>query len=68
MSKELELARFKFSLFFDYYPKYPQNTDFNQLEYAKELEKCVEDKFDYTIEKYGTIPPKNLGRPDVILD
>ncbi|MCD7893805.1 MAG: hypothetical protein LUG60_08910 [Erysipelotrichaceae bacterium] len=24
--------------------------------------------FDYTIEKYGTIPSKKLGRPDIILD
>ncbi len=68
MSKESQLARLKFSLFFDYYPNYPENTDFDQLEYAKELEKCVEDKFDYTIEKYGTIPSQKLGLPDVILD
>ncbi len=68
MSKELSIALFKFAHKFEYYPSYPQNINFDQLEYAKELEKCIEDNFDYTIEKYGTIPSLKLGLPDVILD
>ncbi len=68
MSKELSQAMFNFIRTFDYYPKYPQEIGFDQLEYAMELEKCIEDNFDYTIEKYGTIPSQKLGRPDVILD
>ncbi|MCD7949077.1 MAG: hypothetical protein LUG12_02280 [Erysipelotrichaceae bacterium] len=68
MSKELSRALYDFISKFDYYPKYPREIGFDQIEYAKELEKCIEDNFDYTIEKYGTIPSKKLGRPDVILD
>ncbi len=68
MSEELALARLKFSRVFDYYPQFPPMIDFDQKEYARELEKCIEDNFDYTIEKYGTIPSQKLGLPDVILD
>ncbi len=68
INKRLEKAMYNFICTFEYSANYPPTIDFDQVEYAKELEKCVEDKFDYTIEKYGTHPPKNLGRPDVILD
>ncbi len=68
MNKELSQAMYNFICAFDYYPKYPREIGFDQIAYAKELEKCVEDNFDYTIEKYGTIPSLKLGLPDVILD
>lgn len=44
----------QFVLHFDYNPNFPPNLDFNQEEYAELLLKCIEDNFDYTIEKYGT--------------
>ncbi|MCD7839177.1 MAG: hypothetical protein LUG46_00970 [Erysipelotrichaceae bacterium] len=67
-NKRLSKAISNFNLTFNYFPKYPDNINFNQVEFAKELEKCVNDNFDYTIEKYGTIPSRKLGRPDIILD
>ena len=39
---------------FHYTPNHPNELDFNVQEYAKLLEKCIADGFDYTIEKYGT--------------
>ena len=36
-------------------------------EYAEELMKCIEDDFDYTIEKYGTRVPTGK-RPKIIYD
>ena len=42
--------------------------DFDQEEYAELLLKCVEDNFDYTIEKYGTKPKKDEPLPDIIWD
>ncbi len=68
ITKQLDRAMTDFLKTFRYLPNYPQNMGFNQIEFAKELEKCVEDNFDYTIEKYGTLPSKNLGRPSVIYD
>ncbi|MCD7840121.1 MAG: hypothetical protein LUG46_05765 [Erysipelotrichaceae bacterium] len=68
MTKNLSIALFNFAQTFEYYPNYPDNIDFDQNKYAKELEKCIEDNFDYTIEKYGTVPPIYTGRQDIILD
>ena len=36
--------------------------------FADELLKCIEDGFDYTIEKYGTEVPKAMSAPDIIID
>ena len=41
---------------------------FDQEEYAELLLKCIEDDFDYTIEKYGTVVPKKMPRPEIIWD
>ena len=41
---------------FGYIPNHPQELFFNENEYADLLDKCVNDNFDYTIEKYGTDP------------
>lgn len=32
------------------------------------LLKYIEDDFDYTIEKYGTVVPKKMPRPEIIWD
>ena len=56
MNENLEKAHSIFIHHFGYDPKTPNNIDFDQDAYAEELLKCVEDDFDYTIEKYGTIP------------
>ena len=32
------------------------------------LLKCIEDDFDYTIKKYGTVVPKKMPRPEIICD
>lgn len=41
---------------------------FDQEKYADLLLKCIEDNFDYTIEKYGTVVPKKMPRPEIIWD
>lgn len=56
MTKKLSEAYWNFMQHFDYEPEFPENIDFDQDSYADELLKCVEDDFDYTIEKYGTVP------------
>ncbi|MBQ8567966.1 MAG: hypothetical protein IJ446_01975 [Oscillospiraceae bacterium] len=53
---------------FKYFPADPQYLDDLNNEWADTLEKSVNDDFDYTIEKYGTIPPKNFGLPETIID
>jgi hypothetical protein len=53
---------------FDYLPNYPNEVFFNEDEYADFLLKCIEDNFDYTIEKYGTIPQTADGLPEIIYD
>lgn len=68
MIKKLKEAHTQFVLHFHYAPEFPPDIDFDQDAFAMELMKCVEDDFDYTIEKYGTVPPKNFERPEVIID
>ncbi|MCD7893807.1 MAG: hypothetical protein LUG60_08920 [Erysipelotrichaceae bacterium] len=68
IKKRLDIALYNFINTFEYYPDYPSKVGFNQIEYAKELEKCVIDNFDYTIEKYGTIPSRKLGLATIIYD
>ncbi len=68
IKKRLDKALYSFINTFEYYPNYPSNIGFDQIAYAKELEKCVNDHFDYTIEKYGTIPSKKLGPAEIIYD
>lgn len=68
MIKKLQEAHMQFVLHFDYNPNFPPNLDFNQEEYAELLLKCIEDNFDYTIEKYGTVVPKKMSRPKIIVD
>ncbi|MCD8028101.1 MAG: hypothetical protein LUF02_05455 [Erysipelotrichaceae bacterium] len=66
MSKDLSQAIFHFCQIFRDYPNYSYEIGFNQIEYAKELDKCVEDHFDYTIEEYGTIPPVRTRKTNII--
>ena len=68
MKKKLKKAHLQFVMHFDYCPNFPPNLDFNQEEYAELLLKCIEDDFDYTIEKYGTVVPKKMPRPEIIWD
>jgi hypothetical protein len=53
---------------FGYYPNDPKYLDDVNNEWSDILEKSVKDNFDYTIEKYGTVPPKNFGLPRIIID
>lgn len=61
----------KFNEHFEYYCELPyddllDNGETALDEFKKVIDKCIEDNFDYTIEKYGTRPlPK--GNPDDIL-
>ncbi|MCD7950486.1 MAG: hypothetical protein LUG12_09535 [Erysipelotrichaceae bacterium] len=59
MSEELTLSRLKFSRVFDYCSQCSPVIDFDQKEYEKELEKCVEYNFDYTIENTQQFLQKN---------
>lgn len=68
MIKKLEKARTKFVDHFHYTSKFPPDLFFDQEEYADLLLKCIEDDFDYTIEKYGTVVPKKIPRPEIIWD
>lgn len=68
MNKKLEKAFDRFFSRFHYWPKSPQNIDFDQEQYANLLLKCVADDFDYTTEKYGTVVPKKMPRPEIIYD
>lgn len=68
MTKRFNIAHRNFIFMFGYPPKLPKNIKFDQDAYAEELEKCVKDKVDYTIEKYGTVPLKDNPLPDVIID
>ena len=68
MIKKLQEAHMKFVLHFDYSPNFPPNIDFDQEKYAELLLKCIEDNFDYTIEKYGTVVPPKMPRPKIIID
>lgn len=59
------------SAFFDhfgYFPHDPVYLDDLNNEWADVLEKSVKDNFDYTIEKYGTVPPEHFGLPKIIID
>lgn len=67
MNKKLRKIYEKFIEEFGYAPEFPMEINFNQEEYGNILAKCIEDKFDYTIEKYGTIPGKP-GYSDVLID
>lgn len=68
MIKKLEDAHMKFVLHFGYSPNFPSNIDFDQEIYADLLLKCIKDDFDYTIEMYGTVVPKKMPRPRIIVD
>lgn len=37
-------------------------------DFSDVVDKCITDNFDYTIEKYGTVPPKHFGLPKIIID
>lgn len=56
MNKRLSKSYSNFFEYFGYTPNYPYMVDFNQNEYAELLDRCIEDDFDYTIERYGTNP------------
>ena len=52
MKKRCFKACEKFIDHFGYCAAFPKNLDFDQDEYADELLKCIEDDFDYTIERF----------------
>lgn len=56
MNKNMKNACSDFLDFFGYYPNYPNELGFDQDSYAELLNKCIADKIDYTIKKYGTDP------------
>lgn len=68
MKQKLKKTYKDFITHFGYAPNFPNNMDFNQDEYAGYLRKYIEDNFDYTIEKYGTKPPKYFGRANILID
>lgn len=68
MNKKLNEAHGRFVYHFHYSPEFPPRIDFDQDEYADLLDKCVADNFDYTIEKYGTKPPKSFEPSDFFID
>lgn len=53
---------------FGYLPNDPIYLDDLNNEWADVLEKSVKDNFDYTIEKYGTVPPEHFGYPEIMID
>ena len=67
MKQNFKNARLEFIEHFKYCPNFPNDIFFDQDEYAEELMKCIEDDFDYTIEKYGTRVPTGK-RPKIIYD
>lgn len=68
MKRKLKKIHKAFITHFGYAPNFPNNLDFDQNEYADFLQKCIDDNFDYTIEKYGTEPPKQFGRAKILID
>ncbi len=68
MKEKLKKIYKAFITHFGYAPNFPNNLDFDQNEYAEFLQKCIKDNFDYTIEKYGTKPPKYFGRANILID
>lgn len=68
MTQKHKEASMKFIEHFGYYPNHPNDIDFDQDAYAEELLKCVEDNFDYTIKKYGTVPKTEQPKHEIIWD
>lgn len=68
MIKKLKNSLKQFVYHFGYGPNFPQDMNFNQEEFADFLLKCTRDNFDYTIEKYGTIPRVDEPLPEIIVD
>ncbi len=68
MKRKLKKIYKAFITHFGYAPNFPNNLDFDQNEYVDLLQKCIEDNFDYTIEKYGTKAPKHFGRAKILID
>ena len=58
--KKCKKMKSKFLYAFGYIPKVPfevrMEDEKASNEYCKVLQKSIDDKFDYTIEKYGTKP------------
>ena len=68
LTKKFKKAHERFVFHFGYCPNHPNEIDFDQSAYADILIKSVADDFDYTIEKYGTVVPKKMPRPEIIYD
>ena len=68
MKKKLIISHGNFIKHFHYGPKFPADIDFDQDAFAEELDECVKDNFDYTIEKYGTRPPTRDDKTELIID
>ncbi len=65
-------AEIKFDHHFGYGCQFPREARIDSEKDFKEfsdlIDKCIADNFDYTIEKYGTVPSKNFGLPKIIID
>lgn len=68
LTKKFKKAHEEFIFHFGYWAELPSEVDFDQSAYADDLIKCVEDDFDYTIEKYGTKVRKGESLPRIIYD
>ena len=68
MGKKLEKAFNEFFEYFGYFPNTPNDINFDEGRYADLLLKCIADRFDYTIEMYGTIVSKKMPLPEIIYD
>ena len=62
----------KFNSHFGYDCQIPLNARIENEEdfgkFSELVDKCIADDFDYTIKKYGTVPPKNFGLPEIIVN
>lgn len=62
----------RFDHHFGYMCQIPQSAEIESekdfKEFSDVVDKCIEDNFDYTIEKYGTVPPKHFDLPKIIID
>lgn len=62
----------RFDKHFGYCCQIPLNAEINSENdyklFSELVDKCIADNVDYTIEKYGTVPPKNFDLPNIIID
>lgn len=73
MLKKCRKMKSKFLYAFSYIPKVPfeviMEDEKASNEYCEVLQKSIDDKFDYTIEKYGTkADGHSWEMPDIVID